>query len=454
MSTAAYAVRDSATMLRRNLRHLQRYPGLSLYPILMPVVLLLLFVYVFGGTLGNGITTGGGRGAYINFLAPGMLLFTVAGAANITAISVAKDMTEGIIARFKTMRIWRPAVLAGHVLGSLMLTAISLAVVIGVSLLAGFHTGANPLQWLAALALLGLTSVALIWLTIAFGLFTEERRDREQHPDVPHPAAPPFLEERLRPGPLDARRTALVRTEISRSRRSPTPSGTCSPGTRPAAPASRRSCGASRSAPRRTCGRGTCTTAGRRRIAVRARGARPARMRADADRAATAGPVCRSALALPRGHPGAPRGGGAGGDRESRRGLAEGQLRRGRRVLRDLRLSDHRDPGARVRVPADDLVPWLLCPADQADPARGPVRDRRDRLRNPRARGDRPLPLRRQGRDLGGSVRRQLAFRCDRRQLLQPVAAAVTPAALLVAVGRGAVLLRVAVAAARPAAGR
>ena len=89
----------------------------------MPVVFLLLFVYVFGGTLGNGIAAGGGRAAYVNFLTPGMLLFTIAGAAQITAISVAKDMTEGIIARFKTMRIWRPAVLAGHVLGSLILTA-------------------------------------------------------------------------------------------------------------------------------------------------------------------------------------------------------------------------------------------------------------------------------------------------------------------------------------------
>src|SRR5207253_6562194 len=104
--TTAYALRDSTTMLRRNLLHLKRYPGLSLFPIFMPVVFLLLFVYVFGGTLGNGIKVGGGRGTYIDFLTPGMLLVTVAGAAQITAISVAKDMTEGIIARFKTMRIW------------------------------------------------------------------------------------------------------------------------------------------------------------------------------------------------------------------------------------------------------------------------------------------------------------------------------------------------------------
>ena len=142
--TSTYALRDSTTMLRRNLRHLQRYPGLSAFPILMPVISLLLFVYVFGGTLGNGIDAGGGRSAYINFLTPGLLLFTVAGAAQITAISVAKDMTEGIIARFKTMQIWRPAVLAGHVLGSLVLTLVSLGVVIGVALLIGFHAQPPP----------------------------------------------------------------------------------------------------------------------------------------------------------------------------------------------------------------------------------------------------------------------------------------------------------------------
>ena len=127
--TSTYALRDSTTMLRRDLRHLQRYPGLSMFPIFMPVVLLLLFVYVFGGTLGDGITVGGGRAAYINFLTPGMLLFTVVGAAQITAISVAKDMTEGIIARFRTMAIHRSSVLVGHVVGSVLQSIISVVLV-------------------------------------------------------------------------------------------------------------------------------------------------------------------------------------------------------------------------------------------------------------------------------------------------------------------------------------
>ena len=171
--TAAYALRDSSTMLRRNLRHLQRYPGLSLFPILMPVVFLLLFVYVFGGTLGDGIVAGGGRRAYLDFLVPGMLVFTVVGAANIVAISVAKDMTEGIVARFKTMRIWRPAVLAGHVLGSLILALASLAVLIAVALLAGYRSPASAGQWLAAVGLLAFAAFALIWLSVALGLLAK-----------------------------------------------------------------------------------------------------------------------------------------------------------------------------------------------------------------------------------------------------------------------------------------
>jgi ABC-2 type transport system permease protein len=169
----AYAVRDSATMLRRNLLHLRRYPGLSLFPILMPVVFLLLFVYVFGGTLGNGLEAGGGRDAYLEFVTPGLLIVTVAVAANIVAISVAMDMTQGIVARFKTMRIWRPSVLAGHVLGNLVLTAVSLAVIVAAALAIGYRPAAGPLEWLAVVGLLLLVAIALTWLSVALGLLAK-----------------------------------------------------------------------------------------------------------------------------------------------------------------------------------------------------------------------------------------------------------------------------------------
>jgi ABC-2 type transport system permease protein len=171
MSILSYTVSDSATMLRRNLRHMRRYPSLTLLLIGMPIIFLLLFVYVFGGTLGAGL--GGvsdGRAAYVNYVAPGILLMTVAAASQGTAILIAMDMTEGIIARFRTMAISRASVLTGHVLGSMIQTMLGIAVVIAVALLTGFRPTAGPLAWVAAIGLLALFTLALTWLTVALGL--------------------------------------------------------------------------------------------------------------------------------------------------------------------------------------------------------------------------------------------------------------------------------------------
>jgi ABC-2 type transport system permease protein len=171
MSTLAYAVRDSRTMLRRNLRRMQRYPMMTLMLIGIPAILLLLFVYVFGGTMGAGIGgSSGGRAEYANYVLPGILLISIATGATGTATSVAMDMTEGIVARFKTMAIYRPSVLSGHVLGSVIQTVISLAVLIGVALLVGFRPDANPGEWFAAAGFLVAISVAITWLSVALGL--------------------------------------------------------------------------------------------------------------------------------------------------------------------------------------------------------------------------------------------------------------------------------------------
>ncbi|MET0188207.1 MAG: ABC transporter permease, partial [Pseudonocardia sediminis] len=113
------ALADAATMTRRSLRHIVRYPSLTVLLVAMPVVFLLLFVFVFGGTLGAGLPGGaGGRDAYLAYLTPGILLVAVTSAAQGTAITVATDMTEGIVARFRTMSISRASVLTGHVVGS------------------------------------------------------------------------------------------------------------------------------------------------------------------------------------------------------------------------------------------------------------------------------------------------------------------------------------------------
>ena len=169
-----HALADSATMLRRQLRHMKRYPSLTFMLAGMPVVFLLLFAYVFGGALGAGIGgPTGGRADYIDYLVPGVILMTVAAAAQGTAISVAMDMTEGLVNRFRTMAISRASVLTGHVLGSLVQTLISMVIVLGVALLIGFRPTATPVEWLAVIGVLVLLTFALIWLSVALGMVSE-----------------------------------------------------------------------------------------------------------------------------------------------------------------------------------------------------------------------------------------------------------------------------------------
>ncbi|WP_369034454.1 MULTISPECIES: ABC transporter permease [Streptomyces] len=178
MSTAlTLAVRDSNTMLRRNLLHARRYPSLTLNLLLTPVMLLLLFVYVFGGAMSAGIAGGGigdggsDRSAYIAYLVPGILLMTIGSTTIGTAVSVSMDMNEGIIARFRTMAIHRGSVLIGHVVGSVLQVLASLVLVGAVGVAIGFRsTDATALEWLAALGLLVLFALALTWIAVGMGL--------------------------------------------------------------------------------------------------------------------------------------------------------------------------------------------------------------------------------------------------------------------------------------------
>ncbi|MGI8563489.1 MAG: ABC transporter permease [Candidatus Dormibacter sp.] len=174
MTSMSDAVSDSTTMLRRSLRHIVRYPSMTLMLVGIPIVFLLLFVYVFGGTLGAGLgAVSGGRADYVNYVAPAIILMTVAAVAQGTAISVAMDMTAGIIARFRTMAITRASVLTGHVLASMIQTMLSLAVVIGVALGIGFRPTAGPMEWFAAIGVLALITLALTWLSVALGLISK-----------------------------------------------------------------------------------------------------------------------------------------------------------------------------------------------------------------------------------------------------------------------------------------
>ncbi|WP_049565067.1 ABC transporter permease [Streptomyces sp. SBT349] len=172
MSFLPLAVRDSSTMLRRNLLHARRYPSLTLNLLLTPVMLLLLFVYIFGDAMSAGI--GGGsadRSEYIAYLVPGILMMTIGSTVVGTAVSVSTDMTEGIIARFRTMAIHRGSVLIGHVVGSVLQSVASVVVVGAVAVAIGFRsTDATVLEWLAACGLLALFALALTWIAVGMGM--------------------------------------------------------------------------------------------------------------------------------------------------------------------------------------------------------------------------------------------------------------------------------------------
>jgi ABC-2 type transport system permease protein len=170
MSSLSIAMRDSTTMLRRDVRHSVRRLSMTLSGLLTPTIMLVLFNYFFGGTLGAGLGGVAHGGAYINYVAPGILIMTVCSGCATTAINLCMDMSEGIIARFRTMAIARASVLTGQVIGSLIRTLISVALVVGVALLMGFRPTTNPVAWVAALGIIALFALAVTWMGVVFGL--------------------------------------------------------------------------------------------------------------------------------------------------------------------------------------------------------------------------------------------------------------------------------------------
>ncbi|MEW1552162.1 ABC transporter permease [Streptomyces tsukubensis] len=172
MSSLSLTVRDANTMLRRNLLHARRYPSLTLNLLLTPVMLLLLFVYLFGNVMSTGIGGGGAdRSDYVAYIVPGLLLMTIGSTVIGTAVSVSNDMSEGIIARFRTMAIHRGSILVGHVIGSVLQSIASVVLVGAVGVAIGFRSsGATALEWVLAFGLLAVFALALTWIAVGMGL--------------------------------------------------------------------------------------------------------------------------------------------------------------------------------------------------------------------------------------------------------------------------------------------
>jgi ABC-2 type transport system permease protein len=168
MTTLAFAARDSATMTRRSLRHVMRYPVTLVVSVVVPVMLLLLFTGVFGSLRSSlGAVS---HSAYLAYVVPGIIVMTAAYGSSVTAQSINRDSTEGIIARFRTMAISPASVLNGHVISALARTLLSVALVIGVSIGLGFRPTADTGRWLAVAGVTALLVLALTWLAVPFGL--------------------------------------------------------------------------------------------------------------------------------------------------------------------------------------------------------------------------------------------------------------------------------------------
>jgi ABC-2 type transport system permease protein len=174
MNALTIAAQDSATMLWREIKHSIRLLRLLIVSaILVPVVMLLLFDYILGGTLGHGLG-GAARGApYIDYLVAGILVMTVAGGCGPTAINVTIDMTGGFVDRIRAMAVTRGALLAGHVGVSVLRMLVATAAVTGVALLLGFRPKASVADWLAVVGIVAAFSFALAWLSAAIGLVTK-----------------------------------------------------------------------------------------------------------------------------------------------------------------------------------------------------------------------------------------------------------------------------------------
>jgi ABC-2 type transport system permease protein len=168
-SASPEPLRDSITMLGRQLRRLKRYPELTVIVVAIPLIFLLLFVFVFGSTLGAG-AVGGDRSDYANYVVPAILVMTIGSIATGTSTTVAMDMTTGIIARFRSMSISPGSVLTGHALGATVQSVISLVFVLAVAFAVGFRPDAGLLDWLAVSALLIGLSLAVAWISVACGL--------------------------------------------------------------------------------------------------------------------------------------------------------------------------------------------------------------------------------------------------------------------------------------------
>ena len=163
MSALYWAASDSLTLIGRNVRHTLRSIDALVTAVALPVMILLLFTYVFGGAIAT-------PGEYLDYVVPGIILLAAGFGSASTAVAVCEDMTTGVVDRFRSMTIAGSAVLAGHVVASVARNLVSTALVVAVALVLGFDPHASVLDWFAVAALLLAFMTAVSWLAACVGL--------------------------------------------------------------------------------------------------------------------------------------------------------------------------------------------------------------------------------------------------------------------------------------------
>ena len=161
------SVKDTWTMTKRSFKHITRSIDTIITVVLMPIGLMLLFVYVFGGSFA------GTGPKYINYVTPGIIVMTVASGISYAAVRLSMDMQSGIINRFRTMPVAPSSILGGQAMSSTLSNLLSCILVLAVAFAAGFRTSAGFGAWLAFVGILTLLTIALTWMALFFGLLAK-----------------------------------------------------------------------------------------------------------------------------------------------------------------------------------------------------------------------------------------------------------------------------------------
>ncbi|MDQ7808767.1 ABC transporter permease [Amycolatopsis sp. A133] len=157
---------DLGVLVRRATTLTMRNGDALITSVALPIMLMLLFVYMFGGAIQTGT-------AYVTYVVPGVIVLCASFGASLTAVAVTNDMTGGIMDRFRSMDVRGASVLGGHVAASTARNLVSTALVLGVAFLIGFRPSASVVDWMAAAGLLLAAILALSWASAAVGLLTK-----------------------------------------------------------------------------------------------------------------------------------------------------------------------------------------------------------------------------------------------------------------------------------------